>query len=73
MNYISLHPDQLQTYQKEQASELTADSFGRDNDAEMYEDTMNHIASADSVQLAIHESKLVGLSMLRSCLWRTSP
>jgi len=72
MNFISLHPNQLQSHHHEQAADLTARSFNRPNDEEMYTDTMNHLNSSENVQLAMHEQKLVGLSMVRNCLWRAS-
>lgn len=54
----------------EHIAEVAAQGFGRDNDAENYQDTANHVGNVEHIQLAHDDERLVGFALYRRCLWQ---
>lgn len=67
----SFTPNMLTAKSKAAICELAAMGFGRTNDDAMQADTLNHIASAETVQVAYHFGKLIGFALYGRSLWRT--
>jgi len=53
-----------------QAAELTASSFGRDNDEHNVQDTKDHLLGADVRQLMRFGEDLVAFAVYRRLLWQ---
>lgn len=56
----------------EQIAQIAAEGFGRDNDADNYQDTLEHVSGVDHIQLVKHDEKLAGFALYRRCLWQSS-
>jgi len=52
------------------AATITAQGFGRDNDEANYQDTREHLESADYIQLMHLQERLVAFAAYRRQLWR---
>jgi hypothetical protein len=61
----------ISTINMEEAAEITALGFGRDNDESNYTDTLIHLESADTIQLLSEEKKLVAFAAYRRLLWQS--
>lgn len=54
-------------------NKVVASAFGYQGDpSQMLEDTKQHLASADTVQIMTEHEIPIALAMYRSCLWRNS-
>ncbi len=72
MNITEKNPGQLHTNEIVQISELVSIGFGQSNSVAMYNDTLQHIKTAETIQLATDGDYIKGFSMVRRCLWRAS-
>lgn len=70
MSYKIEAPSRLSAATLEEAAELTALGFGRENDAHNYDDTEAHLTSADTIHFVRHDRQLVAFAAYRSSLWR---
>jgi hypothetical protein len=51
-------------------NKVVASAFGHQGDpSQMLEDTKQHLASADAVQIMTEHEAPIALAMYRSCLW----
>jgi hypothetical protein len=64
------HPSSLSTYDHHTINDIAASGFGYDNSADMLDDTLTHIQSADFVQQAKIGQETVGFALYKRCLWR---
>lgn len=64
------HPSALSHEAQHAINEVASAGFGFDNPADMLDDTLSHLKSADYVQRAIVGRETVGFALYRSCLWR---
>lgn len=67
------HPDELSVKELEQINSVVAHAFRHSADSDhMLEDTKNHLAAAELLQLAEDKEGIAAMAMYRSCLWQPS-
>ena len=70
MEFTTKTPNQFTDHDIDQLAHLAGIGFGQGDTPAMRQDTMQHIADSDTIQLAHDEEQLVAFSMTRRCLWR---
>lgn len=73
MNIITTTPSTLSDSEVGALNRIVARAFEHtDDESQMLDDTKNHLAAAETIQIATHKDVPVALAMYRSCLWRLS-
>lgn len=70
MNFVTQLTNELSQRQKGEIAEVAALGFYKPLDAEMIDDTNNHISNASHVTLAHIRDRLVGFALAAPYLWR---
>lgn len=70
MEIITKTPHQCTEEDVRKLSRLAGIGFGQSDTPAMHQDSLNHIAAANYIQLSYQAGELLGFAMLRSCLWR---
>lgn len=70
MEYSTKTPNDITEQDVDQLAHLAGIGFGQGDSPAMREDSINHIAGSEYIQLAHYNNELVGFSMVRRCLWR---
>lgn len=73
MNITKTTPETLSKSEIDALNRVVSRAFEHtENETQMIEETTNHLAAADIVQIATDDDTPVALAMYRSCLWRRS-
>lgn len=70
MSFSIETPSKLTARDLESAATLTAAGFGREADEHNYQDTRDHLDSADYLQVIRSDKELVGFAAYKRLLWR---
>lgn len=62
MEFQKISPRNITNLQMKDFSELVADGFSRENDAENYADSVAHVSGADQLYVASEQGKLIGFA-----------
>lgn len=64
--------DALTPAKEQTINTLASRGFGQAETPAMLQDTQEHLASADYIQQAFDNDRMVGFALYRRCLWRQS-
>lgn len=73
MKLLTTKPGELSARDIASVNSVVATAFGYQRDVSpMLQDTKQHLAEADTVQIMHEDEVPIALAMYRSCLWRCS-